>query len=165
KDKVDQKLVGISNNVQQANGTNSFNPTAPQNWEHILHNANLDDFTVNGFEPWDVDADLIDVLPEAVRPDTYSLPPNARKSSFQDHMWFEEQSVLNSEMQRTESCMTRGDSRSSNQDKAEIHPGPRPEIDDANIVSQETLKELVNWKAKAEQQLMEMSDAVRALQG
>ena len=30
---------------------------------------------------------------------------------------------------------------------------------------QETLKELVNWKAKAEQQLMEMSDAVRALQG
>uniref|UniRef100_A0A0D3E1K0 Cation-transporting ATPase n=1 Tax=Brassica oleracea var. oleracea TaxID=109376 RepID=A0A0D3E1K0_BRAOL len=163
KDKVEQKLVGISNNVQ-ANGTNSFNP-APQSWEHILHNANLDDFTVNGFEPWDVDADLINVLPEAVRPDKYSLPPNARKSSFQDHMWFEEQSVLNSEMQRTESCMTRGDSRSSNQDKAEMPPGPRADIDDTNIVSQETLKELVNWKAKAEQQLMEMSDAVRALQG
>ncbi|CAF2036704.1 unnamed protein product [Brassica napus] len=163
KDKVEQKLVGISNNVQ-ANGTNAFNP-APQSWEHILHNANLDDFTVNGFEPWDVDADLIDVLPEAVRPDKYSLPPNARKSSFQDHMWFEEQSVLNSEMQRTDSCMTRGDSRSSNQDKTEMPPGPRADIDDANIVSQETLKELVNWKAKAEQQLMEMSDAVRALQG
>ncbi|KAL0718254.1 hypothetical protein Bca4012_067576 [Brassica carinata] len=162
KDKVEQKLVGISNNVQ-ANGTNSFNP-APQSWEHILHNANLDDFTVNGFEPWDVDADLIDVLPEAVRPDSYSLPPNARKSSLQDHMWFEEQSVLNSEMQRTESCMTRGDSRSSNQDKAEMPPGPRPDIDDPNIVSQETLKELVNWKAKAEQQLTEMSEAVRALQ-
>ncbi|CAH8363418.1 unnamed protein product [Eruca vesicaria subsp. sativa] len=162
KDKVEQKLVGISNNVH-ANGTNSFNQ-APQSWEHILHNANLDDFTVNGFEPWDVDADLIDVLPEAVRPDTYSFPPNARKSSFQEHMWFEEQSVLNSEMQRTESCMTRADSRSSNQDKAEMPPGPLPDIDDPNIVSQETLKELVNWKAKAEQQLMEMSDAVRALQ-
>ncbi|KAF8087569.1 hypothetical protein N665_0578s0022 [Sinapis alba] len=175
KDKVEQQLVGISNsqNSRQANGSNSFSPD-PQSWEHLLHSANLDDFTGDGFEPWDVDTtDLIDGLPEAeaVRPDTYLLPPNARKSSFQDHMWFEEQSVLNSEMQRTESCMTRGDSRSSNQDKAELTPGssmtagPRSDIEDPNIISQETLKELVSWKAKAEQQLMEMSDAVRALQG
>ncbi|KAG2243199.1 hypothetical protein Bca52824_094952 [Brassica carinata] len=175
KDKVEQQLVGISNsqNGRQANGSNSFGPD-PQNWEHLLHSTNLDDFTGDGFEPWDVDTDLIDALPEAeaVRPDTYLLPPNARKSSFQDHMWFEEQSVLNSEMQRTtESCMTRGDSRSSNQDKAELTPGssmtagPRSDIEDPNIISQETLKELVSWKAKAEQQLMEMSDAVRALQG
>ena len=175
KDKVEQQLVGISNshNGRQANGSNSFSPD-PQSWEHLLHSANLDDFTGDGFEPWDVDTDLIDALPEAeaVRPDTYLLPPNARKSSFQDHMWFEEQSVLNSEMQRTtESCMTRGDSRSSNQDKAELTPGssmtagPRSDIEDPNIISQETLKELMSWKAKAEQQLMEMSDAVRALQG
>ncbi|KAJ4870649.1 SWITCH1 [Raphanus sativus] len=175
KDKVEQQLVGISNshNSRQANGSNSFSPN-PQNWEHLLHSTNLDDFTGDGFEPWDVDTDLIDALPEAeaVRPDTYLLPPNARKSSFQDHMWFEEQSVLNSEMQRTtESCMTRGDSRSSNQDKAELTPGssmtagPRSDIEDPNINSQETLKELVSWKAKAEQQLMEISDAVRALQG
>ncbi|CDY39178.1 BnaC09g21660D [Brassica napus] len=153
KDKVEHQLVGISSsqNNLQANGSKS-----PHNWEHLLHSANLDDFTVNGFDPWDVEADLTDVL-----------PPNARKSSFQDHMWFEEQSVLNSEMQRTE----RGDSRSSNQDKAELTPGssvtagPRSDIDDPSILSQETLKELVSWKAKAEQQLMEMSDAVRALQG
>ena len=92
KDKVEKQLVGISNsqNGRQANGSNSFSPD-PQSWEHLLHSANLDDFTVNGFDPWDVEADLTDVL-----------PPNARKSSFQDHMWFEEQSVLNSEMQRTE---------------------------------------------------------------
>ncbi|XP_048602576.1 protein DYAD-like isoform X2 [Brassica napus] len=153
KDKVEHQLVGISHsqNNLQANGSKS-----PHNWEHLLHSTNLDDFTVNGFDPWDVEADLNDVL-----------PPNARKSSFQDHMWFEEQSVLNSEMQRTE----RGDSRSSNQDKAELTPGssvtagPRSDIDDPSILSQETLKELVSWKAKAEQQLMEMSDAVRALQG
>ena len=88
KDKVEHQLVGISSsqNNLQANGSKS-----PHNWEHLLHSANLDDFTVNGFDPWDVEADLTDVL-----------PPNARKSSFQDHMWFEEQSVLNSEMQRTE---------------------------------------------------------------
>ncbi|KAJ0238107.1 Uncharacterized protein HA466_0242230 [Hirschfeldia incana] len=159
KDKVEHQLVGISNsqNNVQANGNRS-----PHNWENLLHSANLDDFTVNGFEPWDVEADLTDVLPEA----DYSLPPNARKSSFQDHMWFEEQSVLNSEMQRTE----RGDSRSSNQDKAELTPGssvtagPRSDIDEPNLLSQETLKELVSWKAKAEQQIMEMSEAVRALQ-
>ncbi|KAL0762240.1 hypothetical protein Bca101_078391 [Brassica carinata] len=166
KDKVEKQLVGIANsqNGRQANGSNSFSPD-PQNWEHLLHSANLDDFTGDGFEPWDVDTDLIDALPEAeaVRPDTYLLPPNARKSSLQDHMWFEEQSVLNSEMQRTESCMTRGDSRSSNQDKAELTPGssmtagPRSDIEDPNIISQETLKELVSWKAKAEQQLMEMA--------
>ncbi|CAN7101330.1 unnamed protein product, partial [Brassica rapa subsp. narinosa] len=165
KDKVEKQLVGISNsqNGRQANGSNSFSPD-PQSWEHLLHSANLDDFTGDGFEPWDVDTDLIDALPdaEAVRPDTYLLPPNARKSSLQDHMWFEEQSVLNSEMQRTESCMTRGDSRSSNQDKAELTPGssmtagPRSDIEDPNIISQETLKELVSWKAKAEQQLMEI---------
>ncbi|KAJ4887842.1 SWITCH1 [Raphanus sativus] len=164
KDKVEHQLVGISNsqNNLQVNGSRS-----PHNWEHLLHSATLDDFTVNGFEPWDVEADLTDVLPEA---DDYSLPPNARKSSFQDHMWFEEQSVLNSEMQRTESCMTRGDSRSCNQDKAELTPGssvtagPRSDIDDPSLLSQETLKELVSWKAKAEQQIMEMSEAVRALQ-
>lgn len=105
KDKVEKQLVGIANsqNGRQANGSNSFSPD-PQSWEHLLHSANLDDFTGDGFEPWDVDTDLIDALPEAeaVRPDTYLLPPNARKSSLQDHMWFEEQSVLNSEMQRTE---------------------------------------------------------------
>ncbi|XP_024007513.1 uncharacterized protein LOC18013420 [Eutrema salsugineum] len=172
KDKVDKQLVAISNmqNNLQANGSTSFS-SAPESWEHILQTANLDDFTGNGFEPWDVDADLIDVLPDAVRPDTYSLPPNACKSSFQDQMWFEEQSLLNSEMQRTESCMTRAESRSSNQDKAEVTPGssmtagPRSDIDDPNILSQEALKELMTWKAKAEQQLTEMSDAVRALQG
>ncbi|CAH8303982.1 unnamed protein product [Eruca vesicaria subsp. sativa] len=166
KDKVEHQLMGISNsqNNLQANGSRS-----PHNWEHLLHSANLDDFTVNGFEPWNVEADLNDVLP--VRPDVYSFPPNARKSSLQDHMWFEEQSVLNSEMQRTDSCMTRGDSRSCNQDKAEMTPGssvtvgPRSDIDDPNLLSQETLKELVSWKAKAEQQLMEMSEAVRELQG
>lgn len=186
KDKVEQQLVGISNshNSRQANGSNSFSPD-PQNWEHLLHSTNLDDFTGDGFEPWDVDTDLIDALPEAeaVRPDTYLLPPNARKSSFQDHMWFEEQSVLNSEMQRTTerlerllgskcrlyglsniffcfslfSCMTRGDSRSSNQDKAELTPGssitagPISDIEDPNINSQVTssnmLEALVrlNW--------------------
>ncbi|KAG2309645.1 hypothetical protein Bca52824_029393 [Brassica carinata] len=60
--------------------------------------------------------------------------------------------------------MTRGDSRSSNQDKAELAPGssvtagPRSDIDEPNLLSQETLEELVSWKAKAEQQLMEMSE-------
>jgi len=33
------------------------------------------------------------------------------------------------------------------------------------IFVQETLKELVTWKAKAEQQLMELSNAVLALKG
>ncbi|KAG2301234.1 hypothetical protein Bca52824_029885 [Brassica carinata] len=164
KDKVEHQLVGISNsqNNLHANGSKSLH-----NWEHLLHSATLDDFTVNGFEPWDVEADLTDVLPEADRLDTYSIPPNVSKGSFQDHMWFEEQSVLNSEMQRTE----RGDSRSCNQDKAEMTPGssvtagPRSDIDDPSLLSPETLKELVSWKAKAEQQIMEMSEAVRELQG
>ncbi|CAH8388139.1 unnamed protein product [Eruca vesicaria subsp. sativa] len=174
KDKLEQQLVGILNlqNSRQVNGSNSFSPD-PQSWEHLLHGTNLDDFAGDGFEPWDVDKYFTDALPEAeaVRTDIYLLPPKARKSSFQDHMWLEEQSVLNSEMQRTESCMTRGDSRSFNQDKAELTPGssmtagPRSDIEDPNIISQETLKELVSWKAKAEQQLMEMSEAVRVIMG
>uniref|UniRef100_A0A1J3ITT7 Protein DYAD n=1 Tax=Noccaea caerulescens TaxID=107243 RepID=A0A1J3ITT7_NOCCA len=169
KDKVEQQLVGISNspNNQQANGSTSFSP-APESWENIFQSASLNDLTGNGFEPWD---DFIGVLPDVVRPDTDSLPPNACKRSFQDQFRFEEQSLINTEMQRTESCITRGDSRSSNQDKADITPGssitvcPRPDIDDPIVISQETLKELVNWKAKAEQQLKEMSNAIIALQG
>lgn len=103
KDKVELQLVGISNSLNnlQANGSTSFSP-APESWEHILQSANLDDFTGKDFEPWDVDANLIDVLPEAIRPDTYSLPPNPCKSSFQNHILSEEQSLLNIEMQRTE---------------------------------------------------------------
>ncbi|EOA22089.1 hypothetical protein CARUB_v10002632mg [Capsella rubella] len=169
KDKVEQKLVGISNSLSnlQPNGSTSFSP-GPENWEHILKNANLDDFTANGFEPWD---DLIDGLPEAVRPDTYALLPNPCKSSLQDHTLFEEQSLVNIDIQRTESCMTRGESRSSSQDKAELTPGssitlgPKSDIDDPAIQSQEILKELVTWKAKAEQQLTELSNAVLALKG
>ncbi|XP_019083910.1 PREDICTED: protein DYAD-like isoform X1 [Camelina sativa] len=169
KDKVEQKLVGISNTLSnlQPNGSTSFSP-GPENWEHILKNANLEDFTGNDFEPWD---DLIDGLPEAVRPDTYALLPNPCKSSLQDHTLFEEQSLVNIDMQRTESCMTRGESRSSSQDKAELTPGssitagPKSDIDDPAIHNQEILKELVTWKAKAEQQLTDLSNAVLALKG
>jgi hypothetical protein len=169
KDKVEQQLVGISNspNNQQANGSTSFSP-APESWENIFQSASLNDLTGNGFEPWE---DFIGVLPEVVRPDTDSLPPNALKSSFQDQLRFEEQSLINTEMQRTESCITRGDSRSSNQDKADITPGssitvcPRLDIDDPIVISQEALKELMTWKAKAEQQIKEMANAISALQG
>lgn len=167
KDKVEQQLVGISNspNNQQANGSTSFSP-APESWENIFQSASLNDLTGNAFEPWD---DFIGVLPDVVRPDTDSLPPNACKRSFQDQFRFEEQSLINTEMQRTErlerfclvswsksrlvglfllmfaflfSCITRGDSRSSNQDKADITPGssitvcPRPDIDDPIVISQ-----------------------------
>lgn len=95
KDKVEQQLVGISTSLKnlQANGSTSFS-SAPESWQHML-SANLDDFTGNDFEPWD---DLIDGLPEAVRPDTYSLPPNPCT----DITLFEEQSLPNIEMQRTE---------------------------------------------------------------
>lgn len=101
KDKIEQQLMGISNSLSnlQPNGSTSFSPAA-ENWEHILKNANLDDFTGNDFAPWD---DLIDGLPEAVRPDTYALPQNPCKSSFQDHNTLvEEQSLVNIDMQRTE---------------------------------------------------------------
>ncbi|VVB17457.1 unnamed protein product [Arabis nemorensis] len=176
KDKVEQQLVGISNSLKnlQANGSTSFSP-APESWEHILQTANLDDFTGNAFEPWDVDADLIEVLAAPIRPDTYSLPPC--KTSLQDDVWFEEQSLPKIEMQKTESRMTKGESRSSNEDKADMTPassvtpgssvtaGPRSEIDDPNTHSEETLKELVAWKVKAEQQLTEMSNTILALKG
>ncbi|CAE6117018.1 unnamed protein product [Arabidopsis arenosa] len=164
KDKVDQQLGVITNTLSnlQPNGSTSFSP-APENWENLLRNANMDDFT-----EWD---DLIDGLPEAVRPETYALPTNPCKSSFQDHTLVEEQSLVNIDMQMTDSCMTRGESRSSSQDKAEMTPGssitagPKSDIDDPTIQTQETLKELVTWKAKAEQQLTELTNAVLALKG
>ncbi|VYS67706.1 unnamed protein product [Arabidopsis thaliana] len=178
KDKVDQQLLGISNTLSnlQPNGSTSFSP-AQENWEHILKTSNLEDFTTNGFDQWD---DLIDGLPEAVRPETYALPTNPCKSSLQDQslvslqdqslVSLQDQSLVNVDMQMTES-MTRGESRSSSQEKAEMTPGssitagPKSDIDDPTIQTQETLKELVTWKAKAEQQLMELSNAVLALKG
>lgn len=95
KDKVDQQLGVISNTLNnlQPNGSTSFS-SAPENWENLLRNANMDDFT-----EWD---DLIDGLPEAVRPETYALPTNPCKSSFQDHTLVEEQSLVNIDMQMTD---------------------------------------------------------------
>lgn len=110
KDKVDQQLLGISNTLSnlQPNGSTSFSP-AQENWEHILKTSNLEDFTTNGFDQWD---DLIDGLPEAVRPETYALPTNPCKSSLQDQslislqdqslVSLQDQSLVNVDMQMTE---------------------------------------------------------------
>ncbi|KAH0908751.1 LOW QUALITY PROTEIN: hypothetical protein HID58_032072 [Brassica napus] len=160
KDKVEQKLVGISNTVQ-ANGTM---PSIQLLKAGSIYCIMLTWMTLQLM----VSNHGMLMLTLSMFCQRLSGLINTRFHQCSQKLFprpYVEQSVLNSEMQRTESCMTRGDSRSSNQDKTEMRPCPRADIDDANIVSQETLKELVNWKAKAEQQLMEMSDAVRALQG
>ncbi|XWS44600.1 hypothetical protein CRYUN_Cryun15aG0061200 [Craigia yunnanensis] len=176
KAKVEQQLLEISNSLSSLQAWNQctiFSPSASDRWEDWLVSTNLDNFQGGNLAPCFESPELINFGQDVVVQDT-DLAPLARSrpghSPSQGPIWVRELDVLNEEMAKIKRDVQDLAPRRQEEYQANVTPdssvtaNSKLDLDNSLLLFQEMLNDFVKWKAKIEQQLMEISSAVSAVQ-
>ncbi|WRX10326.1 hypothetical protein QQP08_002813 [Theobroma cacao] len=173
---VEQQLLEISNSLSSLQASKQctiFSPSASERWEDWLESTNLDNFQGGNLAPWLENPELINFGQDAAVQDTdlaalaWSRPGH---SPFQGPICAQELDTLNEDMAKIKRDVQEVVPRRQEEDQANVTPdssvtaNSKLDLDNSVLLFQEMLKDLVKWKAKIEQQLMEISSAVSAMQ-
>lgn len=175
KAKIEQQLLEISNSLssmQSSKNCTTLSPSYPERWEDWLESTNLDDIQAEDFVPLLGNGDLVNVGGEIPVRDLYSVPPPQLKTSSnhsQDSVCARELELLKEEMAKMKRDVQELVPRRQEEDQANVTPdsslttNSKSDPDNSVLLFQEMFKELIEWKAKMEQQLTEISNTVSAM--
>ncbi|XP_022774802.1 protein DYAD-like isoform X2 [Durio zibethinus] len=175
KARVEQQMLEISNSLSSLQASKQctiFSPSASERWEDWLESTNLDNFQGGNLTPWLENPELINFGQDVVQdtdlaPLAWSRPGH---SPSQGPIFAQELDILNEETAKIKSDVQELAPRRQEKDQANVTPdssvtaNSKLDLDNSLLLFQEMLKDLVKWKAKIEQQLMEISSAVSAMQ-
>ncbi|XVE86395.1 hypothetical protein DITRI_Ditri18aG0031500 [Diplodiscus trichospermus] len=174
KDRVDQKMLELSNSVgilQASKQCTIFSPSASERWEDWLESTNLDNLEGGNLVPWSESPEMINFGQDVVQ--NTDLGPLAWSRPFhspsQGPICAQELDMLKEETGKIKSDVKEQAPRRQEEDQANVTPdscvtaNSKLDLDNSLLLFQEMLKDLVKWKAKIDQQLMEISSAVSAM--
>ncbi|GMI67152.1 hypothetical protein like AT5G23610 [Hibiscus trionum] len=176
KARVEQQMLEFSNSLnslQEPKQCTLFSPATSERWEDWLESTNLDNFQGGNLGPWLDNPELINFGQNVVQ--DYELAPLAWQRSghspFEDPVCAQNLDMINEEMDKIMSTVQElGAPRRQGEDQANVTPdssvtaNSKTDPDNLLLLVQETLKDLVKWKAKTKQQLTDISSAVSVLQ-
>ncbi|XWS41202.1 hypothetical protein CRYUN_Cryun17cG0060500 [Craigia yunnanensis] len=175
KARIEQQMLEISNSLSSLQALKQctiFSPSASERWEDWLESTNLDNFQGGNLAPWFESPELINFGQDVVQ-DTDLAPLASSRpghSPSRGPICFQELDTLNEEMAKIKSDVQELVPRRQEEDQANVTPdssvtaNSKLDLDNSLLLFQEMLKDLVKWKAKIEQQLMEISSAVSVMQ-
>ncbi|XP_031281880.1 protein DYAD-like isoform X1 [Pistacia vera] len=177
KAKIEQQLMEISNtliSMQALKQCNTFSsPDHPdhEGWEDWLESTNLDDIQED-IVPMLGNIDPGNVGQEAALRDNLPSPSLLKPgdSPSQDSVCARELKLLKEEMAKMKRDVQELVPRKQEEDQANVTPdssvitNSKLELDNSLLIFQEMFKELVKWKAKVEQQILEISNTVSGMQ-
>ncbi|GLU12185.1 hypothetical protein SLE2022_288860 [Rubroshorea leprosula] len=173
---VDRQLIEISNSVsslQASKQCTTFSPSAPERWEDWLESTNLENFQGDDLAPWLDSTGVVEfgqgnaVQNPCLPPPTWSKPGG---SLSQFPISAPEQELINDDVAKMNSDVLELVPVRQEEDQVNVTPdssvtgNSKLDLDSSVILFQEMVKELTKWKAKTEQQLLEISSAVSAIQ-
>ncbi|XWS29978.1 hypothetical protein CRYUN_Cryun24cG0077800 [Craigia yunnanensis] len=175
KARVEQQMLEISNSLSSLQASKQctiFSPSASERWEDWWESTNLDNFQGGNLAPWLENPELINFGQEVAQ-DTVLAPlawSRPGHSPSQGPIYAQELDMLNEEMVKIKSNVQELAPRRQEEDEANVTPdsavtaNSKLDFDNSLLLFQEILKDLVKWKTKIEQQLIEISSAVSAMQ-
>ncbi|KAK0603379.1 hypothetical protein LWI29_004339 [Acer saccharum] len=173
KAKIEQQLSEFSNslsNLQASKQCATLSPSDPERWEDWLDGTNLDDIHGEDFVALLENSELANVGQEAVVQDPF--PPPLSKpgdSPLQDFVCAREVELLKEEITKMKRYVQELVPRKQEEDQANVTPESSLTINSTDLdtsvlgFSQDMWKELLKWKGKMEEQLMEISKTVSAM--
>ncbi|XVE83488.1 hypothetical protein DITRI_Ditri16bG0091900 [Diplodiscus trichospermus] len=175
KARVEHQLLEISNSLnslQTSDQCTIFSPSASDRWEDWLESTNLDNFLGGNLVPWFERPELINFRQDSVVQDTdlaplaWSRPGN---SLSQGPICAQQLDVLNEEMAKIKRDVQdlaprRQEYQANVTPDSSVTANSNIDLDNSLLLFQDMLKDLVKWKAKIEQQLLEISSAINAMQ-
>ncbi|XP_022740991.1 protein DYAD-like isoform X2 [Durio zibethinus] len=176
KARVEQQLLEISNSLsylQASKQCTIFSPSASDKWEDWLESTNLNNFQGGNVEPWFESPELINFGQDGIIKDTDLAPlawSRPGHSPSQRPICAQELDMLNEEKAKVKRDVWDLAPRRQGEDQANVTPdssltgNSKLDLDNSLLLFQEMLKDLVKWKDKIEQQLMEISSTVSAIQ-
>ncbi|KAF5727630.1 hypothetical protein HS088_TW22G01326 [Tripterygium wilfordii] len=174
KDRIGQQVTDISttvNSLQASNQHTSVVPTS-ERWEDWLESTNLDNIPCYEFASWVESTDLINIGSETELQQPCSAPQAGLKpvdGPSQDLVCIGVPKAFKEDMAWKRDGLELGHQRIE-EDHATVTPdssitaNSKIDLDTSCLLFQEMLKELVKWKANMEQQLVEISSSVTAMQ-
>ncbi|XP_044470409.1 protein DYAD-like isoform X2 [Mangifera indica] len=178
KAKTEQQLMEISstlNSMQALKQRNAFSsPDHPyhEGWEDWLESTNLVNIQEEDIVPMLGNTDTENVGQEVALRDNLAplshLKPGDSPS--QDPVCARELELLKEEMAKMKRDMQELVPRRQEEDKVNVTPdssvitNSKLDLDNSLLIFQEMFKELVKWKAKVEQQILEILNAVSGMQ-
>ncbi|XVF14676.1 hypothetical protein REPUB_Repub09cG0082200 [Reevesia pubescens] len=176
KARAEHQLLEISNSLsclQASKQCTIFSPPASDRWEDWFESTNLDNFQGGNVVPWFDSPELINFGQNGVVQDTDLAPlawSRPGHSPSQGPICVQELDMLNEEMAKIKRDVQDLAPRRQEEDQANVTPdssvtcNSKLDLDNSLLLFQEMLKDFVKWKAKIEQQLMEISSAISAIQ-
>ncbi|XP_065876783.1 protein AMEIOTIC 1 homolog isoform X2 [Euphorbia lathyris] len=175
KSKIEQKLMEISNSSNSAPAPKQCSSTltpVSERWEDWLASTNLDNIRGEDLAPWIGSTDIVNVgqdalLQECSAPQPWLKPPS--ESLFQEPNCARDLELLKEEMAQVKRDVhyllpTRAEDAQASVTPDSSSPAMKFDIENPFLLFQETFKELMKWKAKMEEQMLEIWNAVSNLQ-
>ncbi|XP_021685142.2 protein DYAD [Hevea brasiliensis] len=174
KSKAEQQLMEISNSVsslQASKQCTTFSPVS-ERWEDWLESTNLDNIKGEDFTPWLGSTDLVNVGQDAPLQECSALQPWLKScdSPSRDPICARELELLKEEMAKVKRDVQYLLPKRMEDAQASVTPDSSAtnslkfDLDNPFLLFQEMFKELVKWKAKVEEQMLEISNSVSTLQ-
>ncbi|OMO90410.1 hypothetical protein CCACVL1_07373 [Corchorus capsularis] len=173
KARVEQQLLEMSNSLsslQASKQCDIFSP-ASERWEDWLESSNLDNLQGGNLAPW-FESPIDFALDAAVQDIDVATIAWPRPSHSPSHgpISVGDLDVLDGEMAKKKRDVQELAPNRQEEDQANVTPdssvttNSKLDLDNSLMLFQEMLKDWMKWKAKIEQQMMEMSGAISALQ-
>ncbi|KDP24208.1 hypothetical protein JCGZ_25865 [Jatropha curcas] len=174
KSKTEQQLTEISNSLssmQASKQCTTFSPVS-ERWEDWLESNNLDTVQGDDFAPWLGSTDLVNVGQEALVQECSAPRPWLKPcdSPCQEPVCARELELLKEEMAKVKRDVQdlipkrTEDAQASATPDSSVTNNLKFDLDNPFLLFQEMFKELVKWKAKMEEQMLEISNSVSNLQ-
>ncbi|KAK9291922.1 hypothetical protein L1049_019874 [Liquidambar formosana] len=190
KAKIEQQLLETSNSLSSMQVSKQDSPSVSESWKDWLgstdlvntqqeelaptwlESCDLVDIQQEDLASWLESSDLVNIEPEATVQDPCWVPAPGWKpgdSPSEDPVRFEELELLKEEMAKMKRDVQELVPKKE-EDEANVTPScsaasnSKLDLDNSVFLLQEMHKELVNWKAKIEKQLMEISNSLASMQ-
>ncbi|KAJ4839480.1 hypothetical protein Tsubulata_030717 [Turnera subulata] len=177
KAKIEQQLTEVANSlssIQASKQCTNLTPTSDR-WEDWLEAGTLDNLQGEEFTPWLEGTELVNVRRDALVQEPYSASqpwPKLCDTPLQDGpVCARDLELLKEEMAKMKRDVQQLAPKRLEDDQANWTPdssttaNSKFELNSSFLLFQEMFKELTKWKAKIEQQVLEISNSVSGLQG
>ncbi|XP_050206359.1 protein DYAD isoform X2 [Mercurialis annua] len=174
KSKAEQQLTEIANSVnslQAPRQCTTFSPVG-ERWEDWLENTNLDNIQEEDLAPWLGSTDLVNVVQNAAVQECLAPEPWLKHcdSPSQEPGCARELGLLKEEMEKMRRDVQDLLPKRVEDAQASVTPdssttnNSKCDLDNPFVLFQEMFKEMVKWKAKMEEQMVEVVNSVNAMQ-